>query len=63
MGTDAMRAMLDEMMGPERNVNLTERTGKTRHFTDENVDKFHVAGCSPYFLFRGGGVRCKARLA
>ena len=53
MATDAMRAMLDEMMGPERNVNLEERTGKTRHFTDDNVDKFYVAGCSPYYLFRG----------
>jgi len=24
-----------------------------RHFTDENVDKLFIAGCSPYFLVRG----------
>jgi hypothetical protein len=36
-------AMLDEMMGPERNVALDQRTGKTRHFTDANVDKLFIA--------------------
>ena len=46
------RAMLDEMMGPERNVDLDKVTGKKRHFLDANVDKLYIAGCSPYFLFR-----------
>ena len=53
MGNSDFAAMLDEMMGPERNVALDQRTGKTRHFTDPNVDKLFVAGCSPYHLFRG----------
>ena len=53
MGNDAFAAMLDEMMGPERNVNLDQRTGKMPHFTDDNVDKLYIAGCSPYHLFRG----------
>jgi hypothetical protein len=53
MGNDDFAAMLDEMMGPERNVELDKRTGKERHFTDANTDKLFIAGCSPYHLFRG----------
>lgn len=46
-------AMLDEMMGPERNVDLDKVTGRRRQFADPDVDKHHLAGCSPYALFRG----------
>lgn len=30
---DAMRAMLDELMGTERDVPLDQRTGRNRHFS------------------------------
>ena len=46
-------AMLDEMMGPQRNVDLDKVTGRRRQFADPDVDKHHLAGCSPYALFRG----------
>jgi len=49
---NSFAAMLDEMMGEERNVDLDKVTGKKRHFTDDNVDKHYVVGCSPYQLFR-----------
>jgi len=46
-------AMLDEMMGPERNIDLDKVTGRRRRFDDDDVDKHHLAGCSPYRLFQG----------
>ena len=46
-------AMLDEMMGPERNIDLDKVTGKRRTFDDEDVDRHFLVGCSPYQLFQG----------
>ena len=46
-------AMLDEMMGPERNIDLDKVTGKRRRFDDEDVDRHFLVGCSPYQLFQG----------
>jgi|TARA_B110000003_G_scaffold12416_1_gene12441 hypothetical protein len=30
---DAMRAMLDQLMGTERDVPLDQRTGRSRHYS------------------------------
>jgi len=49
---DEARALLDQLMGNERDVKLDERTNKKRHFTDEDVCKYHLCGLSPYTLFR-----------
>ena len=47
-----MAAMLDELMGPERNVPLDKRTNRKRHFTDPDICKFYICGLSPHFLFK-----------
>ena len=49
---DAQRAMLDELMGKERNVPLTERTGRALKFSDPEICKYNLAGLCPYGLFR-----------
>ena len=41
---DAMRAMLDELMGKERDVPLTERSNRRIRFDDPLVCKFQLAG-------------------
>ncbi|CAN0099474.1 unnamed protein product [Phaeothamnion confervicola] len=38
-------------MGRERNVPLSQRTGRGRHFNDDDVCKFFLAGLCPYVLF------------
>lgn len=49
---DAQRAMLDELMGKERNVPLTERTGRALKYSDAEICKYELAGLCPYGLFR-----------
>ncbi|PNW73163.1 hypothetical protein CHLRE_14g621300v5 [Chlamydomonas reinhardtii] len=49
---DAMRAMLDELMGKERNVPLDKRSNKRIRFDDPTVCKFALAGLCPYGLFK-----------
>ncbi|KAK9828557.1 hypothetical protein WJX72_000748 [[Myrmecia] bisecta] len=49
---DAMRAMLDELMGKERDVPLEKRTNRGLKFTDREVCKYALAGLCPYGLFR-----------
>jgi RNA-binding protein Luc7-like 2 len=49
---DEARALLDQLMGLERDVKLDERTNKARHFSDDDVCKYHLCGLSPYTLFR-----------
>ena len=41
---DAMRAMLDELMGDERDVPLEQRTNKKRHYTDYDVCTYYICG-------------------
>ena len=50
---DQQRALLEQLMGMERDVPLSERTGKKRMFYDPDICKYHVAGISPYTLFKG----------
>lgn len=47
-----MRAMLDELMGKERDVPLEERTNRGYKFSDPEVCKFALAGLCPYGLFK-----------
>ena len=49
---DAMRAMLDELMGKERDVPLEERTGRGLRFYDPEICKYALAGLCPYGLFK-----------
>lgn len=52
MAMDAQRALLDQLMGQERNVQVDKRKGLRRKFSDEDIDKFYLCGCSPYELFK-----------
>jgi hypothetical protein len=47
-----MAAMLDQLMGPERNVALDKRTNRKRHHTDADQCKFFIAGLSPVNAFK-----------
>ena len=47
-----MRAMLDELMGKERNVPLDQRKGTDMKFNDPEVCKYALAGLCPYGLFK-----------
>ena len=49
---DETRAMLDELMGRDRNVPLDERSTKPLEFSDREVCKYDLAGLCPYGLFR-----------
>ena len=49
---DAMRAMLDELMGKERNVPMDQRKGTDMRFNDPEVCKYALAGLCPYGLFK-----------
>ena len=49
----AMKEMMDELMGKERDVALEERETKEQHVDDPDVDRFFLCGCSPYELLRG----------
>ncbi len=47
-----MRAMLDELMGKERNVPLTQRSAKTIRWDDSSVCKYQLCGVCPSKLFK-----------
>ena len=47
-----MRAMLDELMGKERNLPPEERTGKGISYKDAAICKYSLAGLCPYGLFK-----------
>jgi RNA-binding protein Luc7-like 2 len=49
---DAMRTMLDELMGKERNLPPEERTGKGISYKDALICKYALAGLCPYGLFK-----------
>lgn len=47
-----MRAMLEELMGPERDVPHHLRTNRKRQFSDPEVCKYYLCGLSPHMLFK-----------
>ena len=49
---DAMRAMLDELMGKERDLPPEERTGRGITYKDREICKYALAGLCPYGLFK-----------
>ena len=49
---DATRALLDELMGKDRNVPLSEKKAKNLHFADAVVCKYELAGLCPFTLFK-----------
>ena len=49
---DATRAMLDELMGRDRDIPLEERTGEGLRYLDPEVCKHALAGLCPYGLFK-----------
>ena len=48
---DATRALLDELMGKERNLLPTERQNVGSHFSDPEVCKHFLCGFCPHQLF------------
>ncbi|KAJ1475203.1 hypothetical protein T484DRAFT_1829281 [Baffinella frigidus] len=48
----AMQAQMDALMGKERDVPVDKRTNRIIQYNDEEVDKFWIAGLSPYVIFR-----------
>ncbi len=49
---DAMRAMLDELMGKERNVPLGQRSNRKLQYDDPSICKLTLAGLCPNRLFK-----------
>lgn len=49
---DAQRAMLDELMGKQRNVALHERSAKVVRWDDASVCKYQLCGLCPSRLFK-----------
>lgn len=49
---EAMRAMMDELLGKERNVPLNQRRGTQLRFDNEDVCKYDLCGLCPYSLFK-----------
>eukprot|EP00210_Caulerpa_lentillifera_P004300 g4103.t1 len=49
---DSARALLDELMGKDRNVPLSDKKVKELRFTDSNVCKYELAGLCPFTLFK-----------
>lgn len=50
--TDSVRAMLDELMGKERDVPLSQRSNRKMRFTDPEVCKYDLVACCPNQLFK-----------
>jgi len=48
---DSTRALLDELMGKDRNVLPSERQNKAVHFSDPDICKFYICGFCPSELF------------
>jgi RNA-binding protein Luc7-like 2 len=49
--TEAMAAMLDELMGKQRNTVDKEQQQQKLHYDEPEVCKFALAGLCPYTLF------------
>jgi len=48
-----MREQMDELMGKSRDKTLEDGEGSTPSFTDPDVDRYFLCGCSPYELLKG----------
>ncbi len=48
---DATRALLDELMGKDRNLHPAERKNDATHFWDEDICKYYICGFCPHDLF------------
>ena len=46
------KALLDELMGKERNVPLTERSNRRMRYDDPSVCKYELGGLCPHRLFK-----------
>ena len=49
---DDQRALLDELMGMDRDLQEGERGHAPAHFSDDDVCKHYLCGLNPYALFR-----------
>lgn len=49
---DATRALLDELMGKQRDQPLTDRADRGIKFSDSTVCKYQLAGLCPNKLFK-----------
>jgi hypothetical protein len=49
---DAVRSMLDELMGKERDVPLAQRQNRQLEFDDPDVCKYELVALCPNRLFR-----------
>jgi len=50
MAYDSVRAMMDSLMGADRDSSLEEKEKNKRAFDDPTVDTLYLCGCSPYLL-------------
>lgn len=41
---DETRALLDQLMGRERDIPVAKRTNRVRHFTDDDICKLYLCG-------------------
>mmetsp|Transcript_13924 Transcript_13924/g.23078 ORF Transcript_13924/g.23078 Transcript_13924/m.23078 type:complete len:361 (+) Transcript_13924:66-1148(+) len=48
-----MREQMDELMGKSRDNDLGDENAPQPSFSDPDVDRFHLCGCSPYELLKG----------
>ena len=46
------KALLDELMGKERNVPLAERSNRRMRYDDPSVCKYDLGGLCPHRLFK-----------
>lgn len=47
---DAMKAMMDSLMGASRDMTHEEKEKNRKDFDDPSLDKYALVGCSPYVL-------------
>lgn len=47
---DAMRAMMDGLMGASRDLTEDEKVRTRKDYDDPSLDKYHLCACSPYEL-------------
>merc|ERR1719305_995783 len=50
MAKDAMRAMMDGLMGADRDLTEDVKQNNRKSYDDPALDKYFLCGCSPYEL-------------
>eukprot|EP00462_Mataza_sp_D1_P013216 CAMPEP_0175161822 /NCGR_PEP_ID=MMETSP0087-20121206/24817_1 /TAXON_ID=136419 /ORGANISM="Unknown Unknown, Strain D1" /LENGTH=395 /DNA_ID=CAMNT_0016450277 /DNA_START=34 /DNA_END=1221 /DNA_ORIENTATION=+ len=48
---DAARALMDQLMGKQRDLAADDKSRHKRHFWDSDIDKFYLCGLNPHTLF------------